>query len=83
MLTIRWKRAAAFATDRLYTAPRRYFAASMTDIGVQGWSYRWDEAELPNFPAELGGKSVLPIPTAEADVQRSMGLIRFSCWVSR
>ena len=27
----------------------------MTDIGVQGWSYRWDEDDVPNIPKELGG----------------------------
>jgi hypothetical protein len=27
----------------------------MTELEVQGWSYRWDESEYPDIPAELGG----------------------------
>jgi len=53
----RYKRLAALATDRLYTAPRRFFASSLTDVGAQGWSYRWDESGYPGIPAELGGGS--------------------------
>ena len=53
----RYKRLAALATDRLYTAPRRFFASSLTDVGTQGWSYRWDESGYPGIPAELGGGS--------------------------
>jgi len=52
----RFKRLAALATDRLYTAPRRFFASTMTELDVQGWSYRWDETEYPDIPAELGGE---------------------------
>lgn len=43
----------------MFTAPRRHFAASLTDLGVQGWSYRWDEANIPNLPTELGGEKLL------------------------
>lgn len=44
------------ATDRLFTAPRRHFASSMTNAGVTGWSYRWDEINVPGIPQELGGR---------------------------
>lgn len=54
----RWKRVAAFATDQLYSAPRRHFASSMNNTGQKGWSYRWDETEVPNVPPELGGVSL-------------------------
>lgn len=53
-LSAEWKRAAALATDRLFTAPRRHFASAITNTGIKGWSYRWDEADVPGVPSELG-----------------------------